>query len=110
MSWLHSFWGLGAMTGPILLSILLTIGSNWRRAYLMISGIQFVLTAIVFLSLPLWGRMAERVPNEPGSEANGGANGSPIGSDGRPVYRRKGFFGALFSMFLYCSVEQSYML
>jgi len=110
MSWLHSFWGLGAMTGPILLSILLTIGANWRRAYLMISGIQFVLTAIVFLSLPLWGRMAERVPNEPGSEANGGANGSPIGSDGRPVYRRKGFFGALFSMFLYCSVEQSYML
>jgi fucose permease len=43
MSWLHSFWGLGAMTGPIIISKLFASGQTWRNGYLIISIIQFVL-------------------------------------------------------------------
>lgn len=109
MSWLHSFWGLGAMTGPILLSILLTFGSDWRTTYISIATVQFILSAIVFLSLPLWGKMAER-------QAAGAANGeagekfAEPADAGKPLFRRRGFIGALLSMFCYCAAEQSYML
>jgi MFS family permease len=42
MNWLHCFWGLGAMLGPLLLSFYLSAGKTWRSAYLTISVIQFV--------------------------------------------------------------------
>lgn len=108
MSWLHSFWGLGAMTGPILLSILLTVGSGWRTTYIVIASIQFVLTAIVFLTLPLWDKMALR--NTEHALTKEFEDRPAEANDRRPLYRRKGFFGALLSMFCYCAVEQSYIL
>ena len=108
MSWLHSFWGVGAMTGPILLSILLTLGSGWRTAYVVIASVQFFLSAIVFLSLPLWDKMALR--NTERALAKEFEDRPAEANDRRPLYRRKGFFGTLLSMFCYCSVEQSYIL
>lgn len=108
MSWLHSFWGLGAMTGPILLSILLTIGSGWRTTYTVIASIQFGLSAIVFLSLPLWDKMGVRNTEHALTKE---FEDRPASTEARkPLFHRKGFFGALLSMFCYCSVEQSYIL
>ena len=54
MNWLHSFWGLGAMLGPILISALTQLGHNWRSGYLSVSVIQFVLVALLLFSLPMW--------------------------------------------------------
>ena len=54
MSWLHCMWGLGAMTGPYLMGYALTNGQSWNAGYRYIGIIQVVLTAVLFISLPLW--------------------------------------------------------
>ena len=54
MSWLHCMWGVGASTGPYIVGFVLTMGMNWSLGYQIVGIIQIVLTAILFLSLPLW--------------------------------------------------------
>ncbi len=54
MSWLHCMWGIGATTGPYIMGLLLSGGHNWNAGYQTIGWIQVVLTAGLFLSLPLW--------------------------------------------------------
>lgn len=60
MNWLHSFWGIGATTGPILISILMGENHNWRRGYSVISVIQLIMIVILVLSLPLWKKTASK--------------------------------------------------
>lgn len=59
MNWLHSFWGVGATAGPILMSIILRQTGSWRMGYQSVALIQIVLAVILFLSLPLWKKHAE---------------------------------------------------
>ncbi|MBE6971336.1 MAG: MFS transporter [Ruminococcaceae bacterium] len=54
MSWLHCMWGLGASIGPYILAWVLSGGGRWENGYRTIAYIQIVLTAVLFLSLPLW--------------------------------------------------------
>ena len=53
MNWLHSFWGLGASMGPIIMGSFL-INGTWRSGYRTVGLIQLTLAAILMLSLPLW--------------------------------------------------------
>ncbi len=54
MSWLHCAWGVGAAVSPYIMSACLTGGLGWHAGYRTVSILQVVLTAILFLSLPLW--------------------------------------------------------
>ena len=54
MSWLHCMWGVGASTGPYIMSFVLTNGKGWNMGYRYICLIQIALTAILFIGLPLW--------------------------------------------------------
>lgn len=58
MSWLHCFWGVGATLGPVMMSWFILEGNSWRNGYFLISGIQFLLVIILFITLPLWSRVA----------------------------------------------------
>ena len=53
LSWLHCMWGIGASTGPYLLAAAMTKGS-WNLGYRWVAILQIVLTAVLFLTLPLW--------------------------------------------------------
>jgi len=53
MNWLHSFWGVGATAGPIIMSYYL-VDQNWRNGFLAIAMIQFFFMIVLTLSLPLW--------------------------------------------------------
>ena len=53
LSWLHCMWGIGASTGPYLLAAAMTNGS-WNLGYRWVAILQIVLTAVLFLTLPLW--------------------------------------------------------
>lgn len=73
MSWLHSFWGIGATTGPIIMSAFLARGGYWRGGYLSVSLIQTVLVLVLFFSLPLWKKVepqAAAAADSPGSLSN----------------------------------------
>lgn len=54
MSWLHCMWGIGAAAGPYIMGFALSSGHNWPTGYQIVGIIQIVLTAALFLSLPLW--------------------------------------------------------
>ncbi len=54
MSWLHCFWGIGATTGPVIISFCLKDGGNWQSGYGVISLIQFCLVVCLLCSISLW--------------------------------------------------------
>ena len=54
MSFLHCFYGIGVSISPFLLSILLGSTNNWRSGYRAAFFIQAGITALLFISLPLW--------------------------------------------------------
>lgn len=56
MSWLHCFWGVGAVISPYIMSYSLTGGYGWNAGYRTVSVIQGLLTVAMFISLPLWKR------------------------------------------------------
>ncbi|MCL2017037.1 MAG: MFS transporter [Defluviitaleaceae bacterium] len=53
MNWLHSFWGLGALIGPLIMATAIDFGS-WSWGYIAISALQFTMVLILLGSLPLW--------------------------------------------------------
>ena len=60
MSWLHAFWGLGVTISPNIMSFCLTRDLGWEMGYRSVSAIQAVLTAGLFLTLPLWRKAAKQ--------------------------------------------------
>ncbi|MFF2889648.1 MFS transporter [Paenibacillus sp. NPDC057967] len=59
MSWLHCFWGVGASLGPIIMASFMAGDNLWRQGYLAVAGIQFLLVIILFVTLPLWDKVAK---------------------------------------------------
>ncbi len=60
MSWLHCFWGVGTMIGPIVMSNFISNGGIWTEGYRTISIFQVFLVLILFFSLPLWKNMENK--------------------------------------------------
>ena len=58
MSWLHCMWGLGASIGPYIMGAALSGGMVWNMGYRFIGLLQVLITALLFLSLPLWKQVA----------------------------------------------------
>ncbi|MGF1725345.1 MFS transporter [Photobacterium nomapromontoriensis] len=54
MNYLHSFWGVGATAGPLIMAAFLSQQEGWRSGYTTLSYVQFALVVVLFLSLPLW--------------------------------------------------------
>lgn len=63
MSFLHCFYGIGVTLSPYLMSLALSDG-QWRAGYRMAFYIQAVIAIITILSVPLWRRADEAVPEE----------------------------------------------
>lgn len=100
MSWLHSFWGVGATLGPMIMSIFLGRASGWRTGYFVISLIQVAIVILLFITLPLWTRFGQKSALEPvpEKEESGRADG---------LYRIPGVKYAILSFFAYCAVEMT---
>lgn len=62
MSWLHCFWGLGAIISPFVMGYALT-HLQWNNGYRIVGCIQLVILIILLLTLPVWkvnrGQMGE---------------------------------------------------
>lgn len=64
MSWLHCFWGVGASLSPYIMGYSLTRGYGWNNGYRIVSIVQIVLTAILFVSIPLWKKKGDKEAGE----------------------------------------------
>ena len=97
MSWLHCMWGVGASLGPYIMGYALTGGGGWNMGYRYIALLQIVLTAVLFLSLPLWKTSA-------GDEAEAGP--APAMTLGQ-ILRIPGAKAVMVTFFCYCAIEQT---
>lgn len=95
MSWLHCFWGLGATAGPYIMGFCLSRGQLWTSGYRTVGIIQVVLTAVLFISLPLWKQKTEE---------SGAEEGSKLYSL-REVIRIPGAKQVLITFFCYSAIE-----
>lgn len=100
MNWLHCFWGVGVTISPYIMSACLLGGAGWHAGYRRVALIQIVLTAFLFLTLPLWrGRKPAGDPIVPDEERR------PAGVTG--VLRIPGVKAILTGFFCYCALETS---
>lgn len=96
MSWLHCMWGVGASTGPYIIGFVLAGGMRWSIGYQAVGIIQVVLTAILFLSLPIWGKRAE-TENAPSA--------APLSLPA--ALKIPGAKAVMITFFCYCALEQT---
>lgn len=96
INWMHSFWGVGAFLGPVIMAGFLEGGGGWRGGYRVLSFIQLGVFALLVAALPLWGKNASPLAKAAAQEDAAG---------GRPVIRRPGVVMALLTFTCYCSVE-----
>ena len=96
MNWLHCFWGIGATSGPFIMSFYLLKENGWRMGYATIGTVQAILVVCLFLSLPLWKKF--EVSNEGDEEIHSDVKVSTL-------IKLPGAKPALISFFCYCAVE-----
>lgn len=97
MSWLHCMWGLGATAGPYVMGFCLTRGMGWPAGYRAIGIVQFVLTAVLFLSLPMWKKKV--TAQWDGEKVEGHSRSIP------EILKMPGARQVLIAFFCYSSVE-----
>lgn len=107
MNWLHSFWGVGATIGPIVLAQYMANGNSWRDGYFLIAIFQFILSAVLLLTLPIWSKVSRKQkfivetdhaqPHHPELEKESSLH----------PFKMKGVNYALFTFLFYSGIEQT---
>ena len=100
MSWLHCFWGIGAIISPFVMSHAL-ITSTLSNGYRIVSLIQFGIGAVLLLTLPVW-RKSKRQAASQTEKAQ-----KSIGLIG--AMKIKGVPFLLLGFFAYCAAEATVM-
>ena len=96
MSWLHCMWGIGTMVSPMVMGRVLAGGGPWTAGYRYIALFQLALTAVLFLSLPLWQKRT-------GEAAEDGT--APQALSLGQVFRLPGAKEVMLCFFCYCALE-----
>ncbi len=102
MSWLHCMWGLGALTGPVIMGAVLSANRPWNMGYRIVGIIQLVIVVIIFVSLPKWEASEEKDIEDKGLEKR-----EPIPL--HKLVRLPGIKNVMLSFFCYCAIEQTVM-
>lgn len=97
MNYLHSFWGVGATSGPLIMAMYLGQQQGWRDGYATITYIQIALVVVLFLALPLW-KLATSISDTSDAE-------QPHLVTNVMGLRIKGVKLQLVMFFCYCSLE-----
>ncbi|OOM76256.1 inner membrane protein YbjJ [Clostridium puniceum] len=103
MSWLHCFWGIGATTGPIIMSISIANNYGWRKGYFAIAILQFFLIFILLFTLPLWKKVEGTGPSSETQEEKE----EKEEHNNTSVLKLPGVKFSLLTFLCYCGVEAS---
>lgn len=97
MSWLHCMWGIGAAAGPYIMGFALSGGHGWPMGYQIVGILQIILTAALFLSLPLW----------KGGQASAEAASSYTPMSLPQIMKIPGAKAVFVTFFCYCALEST---
>lgn len=97
MSWLHCFWGVGAIVSPFIMSYALT-SSTWNDGCRIVGYIQLGIAALLLVTLPVW---------KINSKKTGAVEQKSIGLIG--ALKIKGVPFILIGFFAYCAAEATAM-
>lgn len=100
MNWLHASWGIGATAGPVLMALGISTLGSWRSGYLVVSGIQWLLVAALFFTLPLWAKVASHHGEKAESD-------TVQLQESTAVRQIPGVLQTLAGFFFYCGVEMT---
>ena len=98
MSWLHCMWGVGASISPYIMSFSL-INLSWDYGYLFVAVIQAALSAVIFLSVPIWKKGVESSENQ--------GDPAPAALTFKEIFAIKGALPCFLAFLCYCSLEQT---
>jgi len=54
MNWLHACWGIGATTGPLVMTTVLGVGASYRVGYGIVAALLASLTLLFIITRRLW--------------------------------------------------------
>ncbi|MBV9786755.1 MAG: MFS transporter [Chloroflexi bacterium] len=69
MNWLHAAFGLGAATGPIIMSSVISAGYPWRVGYLIVGVAQLILASCFAITRSQWHAHTDEAQAEPVASA-----------------------------------------
>lgn len=98
MSWLHCFWGVGAIASPFVMGYALT-RMDWHGGYRIIAIVQSGIALLLLITLPVW-----KVCRDP---APAGTTGGGIGLIA--TLKIRGVPTLLLGFFAYCAAEATVM-
>ncbi len=104
MSWLHCFWGVGAIISPYIMGVCISSTIGWQGGYLIVGIIQCVLAVAILSSFPLWKRF-EKSSN---IDIVISAKEKPLSI--KQVFKIKGVLLWMLGFFCYCALEQTAMV
>ena len=97
MNWLHGFFGIGAMLGPLAMTAVLSSGRSWQFGYTVVGGFILAMAIIFVVSRNLWD--GPGATSSPQPEAGVGLTAA---LRHRPVLIQIAVF------FIYCGVEVTF--
>ena len=101
MNWLHASWGLGASSGPLLMTLCITAGAGWRWGYAVIALLLAAMTVIFLMTRRLWDEAGTRT-------GKGGGEAAPTAVAPFTAALRHPVIWLNFCLFmLYCGVEMT---
>ena len=96
MSWLHCFWGVGAIISPFIMSFALK-NLNWNSGYRIVGFIQLAIALLLLVTLPVW-----KI-----NKTESTADTKRVGLT--PALKIKGVPFLLIGFFAYCAAEATAM-
>ncbi len=104
MSWLHCFWGVGAVVSPYVMSYALGTSYGWAGGYRIIGSLQMIILLILAVTLPLWNKVNHAKAKKT-EEAERAPRVGLIGS-----LKIKGVPYVLLGFLGYCAAESTVMV
>ena len=101
MNWLHACFGIGAASGPLVMTAVLQAAWPWTRGYLLVGLAQLLLAAAFYVTAPAW--------SDGGSPRPGPADGRPADSPPAPRRSRQAWLGVA-TFFVYTGLEAGFGL
>ncbi len=98
MSWLHCFWGVGAIASPLIMGYSIRL-SGWQLGYRLVAYIQFGLTVIFLATIPMWKNKTVTTNNE---------ESIPLGF--KRLFKLKGVLPMFIGFFCYTAIEATCFL